>query len=105
MQPETLTLKGVTVKGEHIVSATENGHLIYNLPMLLQIYPADDAYEALTRIPGVVESDGNLTFSGRPVTLIINGKSTTLDADKVIERLKTMPSAVLAKAEVMPSRG
>ena len=103
MQPETHTLKGVTVKGERIVSGTEKGHLIYNLPMLLQIYPADDAYEALTRIPGVVESDGNLTFSGRPVTLIINGKPTTLDADKVIERLKNMPSSMLAKAEVMPS--
>ena len=103
MQPETTALKGITVKGERIVSGTENGHLIYNLPMLLQIYPADDAYEALTRIPGVIESEGNLTFSGRPVTLIINGKATTLDADKVIERLKTMPSAMLAKAEVMPS--
>ena len=103
MQPETTALKGITVKGERIVSGTENGHLIYNLPMLLQIYPADDAYEALTRIPGVIESEGNLTFSGRPVTLIINGKATTLDADIVIERLKTMPSAMLAKAEVMPS--
>ena len=103
MQPDTYTIKGVQVNGERIIVKAENGHLTYNMPQLLEILPADDAYEALTRIPGVVETDGNLTFSGRPVTLIINGKATTLDADKVVSRLKSMPSVMLAKAEVMPS--
>ena len=37
------------------------------------------------------------------MTLIINGKPTTLSADKVVERLKQMPAAMLTKAEVMPS--
>ena len=103
LQPETIRLNGVQVTGEHIVSSTENGHIIYNMPMLLQIYPADNAYDALTSIPGVGEMDGTIMFSGRTVTLIINGKATTLSADKVIERLKQMPAAMLAKAEVMPS--
>jgi hypothetical protein len=89
MQPDTYTIKGVQVNGERIIVKSENGHLTYNMPQLLEILPADDAYEALTRIPGVVETDGNLTFSGRPVTLIINGKATTLDADKVVSRLKS----------------
>ena len=103
LQPETIRLNGVQVTGEHIVSSTENGHIIYNMPMLLQFYPADNAYDALTSIPGVSEMDGTIMFSGRAVTLIINGKATTLSADKVIERLKQMPAAMLAKAEVMPS--
>lgn len=103
MHPETQTLKGVTVKGERIVSTTENGHLVYNMPMLLQVYPADNAYDALTNIPGVSEMNGSIMFSGRAVTLIINGKPTTLSADKVVERLRQMPAAMLAKAEVMPS--
>ena len=103
LQPETIKLNGVQVTGEHIVSSTENGHIIYNMPMLLQIYPADNAYDALTSIPGVSEMDGTIMFSGRAVTLIINGKATTLSADKVVERLKQMPAAMLAKAEVMPS--
>ena len=103
MQPETQSLNGVTVKGERILSRTENGHLVFNMPMLLEMYPADNAYEALTHIPGVMEINENLSFSGRPVTLIINGKASTLEADKVVERLKSMPSAMLAKAEVMPS--
>ena len=103
MQPETQTLKGVTVKGERIVSTTENGHLVYNMPMLLQVYPADNAYDALTNIPGVSEMNGSIMFSGQAVTLIINGKPTTLSADKVVERLRQMPAAMVAKAEVMPS--
>ena len=100
---ETTMLNGVKVTGERIVSGTENGHLVYNMPMLLQVYPADNAYDALTNIPGVSEMNGNIMFSGQGVTLIINGKPTTLSTDKVVERLKQMPAAMLAKAEVMPS--
>ena len=103
LQPETIRLNGVQVKGERIVSSTENGHLVYNMPMLLQLYPADNAYDALTSIPGVSEMGGTIMFSGQAVTLIINGKPTTLSADKVVERLRQMPAAMLAKAEVMPS--
>ena len=59
LQPETVSLKGVTVKVERIVSTTENGHLVYNMQMLLQVYPADNAYDALTNIPGVSEMNGS----------------------------------------------
>ena len=100
---EIILLNGVKVTGERIISGTENGHLVYNMPMLLQVYPADNAYDALTNIPGVSEMNGNITFSGQAVTLIINGKPTTLSSEKVVERLKQMPAAMLAKAEVMPS--
>ena len=103
LQVEVTQLGEVTVKGERIFSRTENGHLIYNMPMLLQVMPADNAYDAITRIPGVAEFNGNITFSGQNVTLIINGKPTTLTAEQVIERLKQMPAEMLAKAELMPS--
>jgi len=103
LKPETIMLNGVKVTGERILSKSENGHLTYNMPMLLEVYPADNAYEALTHIPGVIDMGESLTFCGQSVTLIINGKATTLDADKVVERLKQMPAAMLAKAELMPS--
>ena len=96
LKPETIMLNGVKVTGDRIFSKAENGHLTYNMPMLLEVYPADNAYEALTRIPGVIDTGESLTFCGQSVTL-------TLSADKVVERLKSMPAAMLAKAEVMPS--
>lgn len=103
MQPDTYTIKGLQVNGERIVVKAENGHLTYSIPQLLEIIPADNAYEALTRIPGVTDNGDGLTFTGRSVTLIINGKPTTLSSEQVIERLKQMPASQLAKAEVLPS--
>lgn len=50
LQPEVYTLGGVQVKGERQIVKAENGHLTYNMPQLLEILPADNAYEALTRI-------------------------------------------------------
>lgn len=100
---DTYALKNVNVKGERQIVKTENGHMTYNIPLLLEILPADNAYEALTRIPGVIDTGNGLSFTGRNVTLIINGKSTSLSADQVIDRLKQMPAQMLAKAELLPS--
>lgn len=99
----TAHLKNVTVKGQRIIVKAESGHLVYNMPQLLETLPADNAYEALTRIPGVMDTGNDLTFSGRSVTLIINGKTTALSDEQVKERLKQMPATMLAKAEVMAS--
>ena len=103
MVPDDIVLNGVQIKAERIIMSSENGHITYNMPSLLKIFPADDAYEALTRIPGVVETDGSLIFGGHSVSLIINGKATSLSPEQVIDRLKSMPASMLAKAEVMPS--
>ena len=101
MLPDIYIIKGVVVKGDRGIMKAENGRLVYDMPQLMQILPADDAYEALTRIPGVTDNGSGLMFTGRPVTLIINGKPTTLDASQVIERLKQMPASQVAKAEIM----
>ena len=103
MQPNTYNIKGIQVNGERIIVKAENGHLTYSIPQLLEILPADNAYEALTRIPGVIDNGDELAFTGRSLTLIINGKPTTLSSEQVIERLKQMPASQLAKAEVLPS--
>ena len=103
LQREVYTLNGVQVKGERLIVKAENGHLTYDMPQLLEILPADNAYDALTSIPGVSEMNGTIMFSGQAVTLIINGKPTTLSAGQVVERLRQIPAAMLAKAEVMPS--
>lgn len=96
-------LPEVMVKGIRPIAKVERGKLIYNMPLLLQSMGADNALEALTRIPGVADQNGDIMFGGRNVTLIINGKPTTLTADQVKERLRNMPAAQLAKTEVMLS--
>ena len=96
-------LPEVMVKGTRPIVKAERGMLSYNMPLLLKQLPADNAYEALTRIPGVSDATGSISFSGNEVTLIINGQATTLTQEQLTERLKAMPAAQLAKAEVILS--
>ena len=96
-------LPEVMIKGSRPIVKAERGMLSYNMPLLLKQLPADNAYEALTRIPGVSDATGSISFSGNEVTLIINGQTTTLTQEQLTERLKAMPAAQLAKAEVMLS--
>lgn len=93
----------VMVKGSRPIVKAERGMLSYNMPLLLKQLPADNAYEALTHIPGVSNATGNISFSGNEVTLIVNGQATTLTQEQLAVRLKAMPAAQLAKAEVMLS--
>ena len=96
-------LPEVMIKGSHPIVKAERGMLSYNMPLLLKQFPADNAYEALTRIPGVSDATGNISFLGNEVTLIVNGQATTLTQEQLTERLKAMPAAQLSKAEVMLS--
>ena len=96
-------LPEVMVKGARPIVKVERGMLSYNMPLLLKQLPADNAYEALTRIPGISDATGKISFSGNEVTLIVNGQATTLTQEQLAERLKAMPAAQLAKVEVMLS--
>lgn len=71
-------LPEVMVKGSRPIVKAERGMLSYNMPLLLKQLPADNAYEALTRIPGISDATGSISFSGNEVTLIVNGQATTL---------------------------
>lgn len=90
-------LPEVMVKGSRPIVKAERGMLSYNMPLLLKQLPADNAYEALTRIPGISDATGKISFSGNEVTLIVNGQATTLTQEQLAERLKAMPATQLAK--------
>ncbi len=94
-------LPEVVVKAEKPIVKIVQGKMVYNMPNLLEKLPADNAYEALTRIPGVSDVDGSIKFSGNEVTLIVNGQATTLTQEQLADRLKAMSAVQLAKAEVM----
>ena len=94
-------LPEVVVKAEKPIVKIVQGKMVYNMPNLLEKLPADNAYEALTHIPGVSDVDGSIKFSGNEVTLIVNGQASTLTQEQLADRLKAMSAAQLAKAEVM----
>ena len=71
-------LPEVMVKGSRPIVKAERGMLSYNMPLLLKQLPADNAYEALTRIPGVSDATGSISFSGNEVTLIQLAKAEVM---------------------------
>ncbi len=65
MQKDSLTMENilhnlpeVMVKGSRPIVKVEQGMLSYNMPLLIKQLTADNAYEALTRIPGVSDAGG-----------------------------------------------
>ncbi len=94
-------LPEVMVKGEQPVARLERGRLTYNMPLLLNRIPADNAFDALRNIPGVSVDNNQVKFAGQPITLVLNGKVTAMGQEELMERLKMLPSDRLQNAQIM----
>lgn len=104
LQPQDYALDEVIIKAERPFAKVENGLLGYNLAVLTQNQLVNNAYEALTKIPGVQEDRGILTLAGAgKLTVILNGKPTTMDAGQLETILRNTPVSRIEKAEVMYS--
>ena len=104
LQPQDYALDEVIIKAERPFAKVENGLLGYNLAVLTQNQLVNNAYEALTKIPGVQEDRGILTLAGAgKLTIMLNGKPTTMDAGQLETILRNTPVSRVEKAEVMYS--
>ena len=64
----------------------------------------NNAYESLQQLPGVQEINGNLSLAGTPgLSIILNGKPTTMSYEQLVNLLKNTPASRVEKAEVMYS--
>ena len=92
----------VVVEGERPVVKVEQGRLSYDLERLTEGQAVNNAYEALTRLPGVAEQEGMLTLAGASsVTVILNGRPSTMTAEQLATLLRSTPIDRVEKAEVM----
>ena len=94
-------LPEVMVKGERPVVKALQGKLVYDMARLLDQQPVSNAYEALKELPGVIEQEGDLSLGGRGVSVIINGKVSTMSREQLKTLLESTPVSRLEKAEVM----
>ena len=95
------TLPDVMVKGERPVVKVNGAALVYDLQRLIGSKQVDNAYDALKELPGVSEQNGSITLSGMPVSIVIDGKVTTLTAEQLGALLRSIPTSRIANAEVM----
>ncbi len=95
------TLPDVMVKGERPIVRVNGAALVYDLQRLIGSKQVDNAYDALKELPGVSEQNGSITLSGLPVSIVIDGKVTTLTAEQLAALLRSIPTSRIANAEVM----
>lgn len=87
-------IEGVVVSAERPVVRVEEGRLDYDLEAATRGMTVNNAYEAITRLPGVSEQEGRLTLAGAgSVTVILNGKPTTMSTDQLEALLRSTPSS------------
>ena len=104
LQLQDYALDEVVVKAERPFVKVENGRLGYNLAVLSEKQVVNNAYEALMRLPGVQENKGALTLVGAGnLTVILNGKPTTMDVGQFETLLRNTPVNRVEKVEVMYS--
>lgn len=104
LEPKDYNLEEVVIKGERPLVKVEDGRLGYDLSVLSERQVVNNAYEAISKLPGVQESNGALSLAGASsLTIILNGKPTTMTADQLETLLRNTPVDRVEKAEVVYS--
>jgi hypothetical protein len=98
------TLGEFVVKGNRPLVKVENGMLNYNLSVLTEKKAVDNVYDAIAALPGISDKDGTLALAGASgVTVIMNGRPTTMTSEQLAALLHSMPVDRVEKVEVMYS--
>ncbi len=104
LMPKNHNLDEVVIKGERPLVKVENGRLCYNLSVLSEKQVVNNAYEAISKLPGVQESNGALSLVGASsLTIVINGRPTTMTAEQLETLLRNTPVDRVEKAEIIYS--
>ena len=96
-------LPEVMITGERPVVKATQGKLVYDVPRLISNLPVDNAFDAIKELPGVIDMNGGLQLSGQSVTVILNGKVSTMSTEQLNSLLKSTPASRIETAEVMYS--
>lgn len=94
-------LPEVLIKGERPVVKAEKGKLVYDMPRMLEKLPVNNAYESIKELPGIIEQNDDLSLGGRGITIVINGKVSTLNKEQLRTMLENTPVDRVEKAEIM----
>lgn len=102
LQVNNYTLNEVVIRGERPHVKVEKGKLIYDVNLLTERTSVSNAYESLLRIPGIVEQNNAISLTGtKEVTVILNGKPSSMNTDQLMEVLKSTPVSQIQNMEVM----
>ena len=95
------SLQAVTVTGKKPFITFTPGKITLNIAES-PIAAGGNVYDAILRGPGVTAQGGSLTFRGRTVQVLINGRPTRLSGDDLKNMLINMPAGSIEKVEILP---
>lgn len=104
LESKDYNLEEVVIKGERPLVKVEDGRLDYNLSVLSEKQVVNNTYEAIAKLPGIHENNGAFSLAGaNSLTIVINGKPTTMTSEQLETLLRNTPVNHVEKAEVMYS--
>lgn len=104
MQEQDYAINEVVIKGERPQVKIEDGALSYDVGNIAEKKVISNAYESILQLPGVLEQNGSITLAGaNGVTVILNGKPSTMSSEQLNELLKNTPVSNVEKVQVMYS--
>lgn len=102
LESKDYNLEEVVIEGERPFVTVEQGKLNYDISAISEKHIVNNAYEAICKLPGVQDWNGKLSLVGaKDVTVILNGKASTLTQEQLIEMLKNTSASQVQTAEVM----
>ena len=102
LESKDYNLEEVVIEGERPFVTVEQGKLSYDISAISEKHIVNNAYEAICKLPGVQDRKGKLSLVGaKDVTVILNGKASTLTQEQLIEMLKNTSASQVQTAEVM----
>ena len=97
-------LDEVVIKGERPLVRMKDGKIEYDISALSEKQAVSNAYEAILKLPGINSNNGALSLAGaNSLTVIMNGKPTTMTSEQLEVLLRNTPIDRVEKAEVMYS--
>lgn len=102
LSPKDHTLKEIVVKGERPLVTVKGDRLAYDIPQLTADKLVTNAYEAIRKVPGILEQEGTLTLAGAgKIHLILNGHPSSMSYEQIVALLKSTPASRLEQIEIM----
>jgi outer membrane receptor protein involved in Fe transport len=105
LKKDTLTkiLKEVTITSRKKMIERKIDRTIVNVAGFITT-AGTDALDLLGRLPGLrVTDDGNVNLMGKGATIYVDGKPTYLSGNDLAAYLKSLPTDLLDKIELMPN--
>lgn len=94
------TLSTITISGKKDFISIRPDKITINVEES-PIASTGNAYEVILRGPGITEQNNSLSFRGKSVSVLINGRSVQLSGNELKTMLSTTPANNIEKVEIL----